>query len=233
MHLRGFRQRGFSLAEALIAVAILAMIGALTFGTLARALDSRDRAAEISDRYHGVRQAMQRMSREISMAFLSFHRDCIEPRTLTMFMGKRAANGMRLDFTSFSHVKMRVDANESDQNELSYFVAQDPNHPDRKNLIRREQNRIDEKPDEGGVEQILADNVESLSFEFYDSKSDRWEDDWDSMSRDFKYRLPKYASITLIVRDHTHKELKFVTKTRLFLKDALIIPGNGFARCPE
>lgn len=227
------RARGFTLTETLIAVAILAMMGALTFGTFARAMDARDRAVEITDHYHEVRQAMLRMAREISMAFLSIHKDCTGPRTLTMFQGKRDMNGMRLDFTSFSHFKTRADANESDQNELSYFVANDPNTPGITSLMRREQNRIDEKPDEGGVTQVLCENVSRLMFEFYDPKTDHWEDDWDATEMDYKNRLPKFVSIKLTTRNSHNKEEEFVVKTRVFLREAISIPGAGFTPCLE
>ena len=226
------RQRGFSLAEALITVAILGMIGMLIFGTFSRAMAVRERATEITERYHTVRQAMLRMSKEISMAFLTWHKDCSEPRTNTVFLGKRASNGMRLDFTSFSHFIMRADARESDQNELSYFIENDPKDSSRKNLMRREQNRIDEKPTEGGVSQVMAEDVESLEFEFYDYKSDQWEDDWDSTGRDLKDRLPKFVSIKLTVKDRSNgKDIVFVIKTRVFIKEALNFPGLNFSRC--
>lgn len=231
--MRRAAQRGFTLAEALIAVAILAMIGALTFGTFARAMDARDRATEITDRYHQLRQGLLRMSKEISMAFLSLHKDCADPRTNTIFLGKRASNGMRLDFTSFSHFKMRADANESDQNELSYYVEQDPNRTGHKNLMRREQHRIDEKAENGGDAQILAEDIDSLEFSFYDAKSDQWEDDWDNLSRDTKNRLPKFVKIKLTVKEPRGKEMSFETKTRVFLKDALNITGAGFSPCIE
>ena len=54
-------------------------------------MSARERATEITDRYHMVRQAMLRMIAEISMAFLSWHKDCADPRTSTIFLGKRAA----------------------------------------------------------------------------------------------------------------------------------------------
>ena len=225
-------QRGFSLAEALITVAILGMIGMLIFGTFSRAMSARERATEITNRYHTVRQAMLRMSKEISMAFLTWHKDCAEPRTSTIFLGKRAGNGMRLDFTSFSHFIMRADARESDQNELSYFIENDPKDSSRKNLMRREQNRIDEKPTEGGISQVMAEDVESLDFEFYDYKSDQWEDDWDSSGRDLRDRLPKFVSIKLTVKDRSsNKDITFVIKTRVFIKEALNFPGLNFSRC--
>ena len=152
---------------------------------------------------------------------------------MTIFLGKRASYGMRLDFTSFSHPKMRADANESDQNELSYFIDQDKDDRQKKNLMRREQNRIDEKPTEGGVTQVLAEEIDDLQFEFYDAKTDRWEDDWDSADQSTHYRLPKYVSIKLIVKNKKGREEVFVTKTRLFMKEAINIPGSGFAVCPD
>src|SRR5262245_4552515 len=123
------KQRGFTLAEVLIAVAILAMIGVLTYGTFARAMEAREQAGRITERYHEIRQAMQRMSREISMAYLSEHKNCQEPRSETVFTANRTAGGSRLDFASFSHTKTAPDANESDQNELSYFIERDPDDP--------------------------------------------------------------------------------------------------------
>src|SRR5690606_10365498 len=95
------KPKGFTLAEVLIAVAILAMIGALSYGTLARAISARDRAEEITEFYHDIRQALTRMSREVSMAFLTTHYDCEDPRTQTLFKARSSMGGGRLDFTSF------------------------------------------------------------------------------------------------------------------------------------
>ncbi len=226
-------ERGFTLAEAVIAVAILAMLGGITVGAFARAMSSRERATAVTERYHSVRQAMARMTREISMAYLSQHRDCSEPRSLTIFLARRSGSGSRLDFTSFSHFKMRANAKESDQNELSYFIDNDPDDARLKHLMRREQGRIDERPQEGGTVQVLCDNVEDLSFEFYNAKSDQWSDDWDNTGADTRDRLPKYVAIKLVVKDHNGKPLTFHTKTRLFLKEANFIPGLGRGRCLE
>lgn len=225
------REHGFTLIEAVISVAILGFIGTLVFGTFSRAMDARQRAEEITDHYHQVRQAMLRMSREISMAFLSTQRDCQDPRTRTIFVGHNASNGMRLDFTSFSHFKMVADANESDQNELSYFIDDDPDNHGKMALLRREQNRIDEEPDEGGVTQLLAENVTHLEFEFYDPTTDRWVDNWDSSNSDFKNRLPMFVSIKMKVSGKNGKEEEFQTKTRVFLRQAIKILGTGFAGC--
>ena len=226
-------QTGFSLMEVLISIAILAFIGAITFGTFSRALSSRERAEAISSHYHEIRQAMLRMAREISMAFLSEHRECEEPRTRTIFVGKRAEGGMRLDFTSFSHVRTLTDANESDQNELSYFIDQHPEHPSEAALFRREQNRIDEEPDEGGTTQLLAESISELRFEFYDAKEDEWEETWDTTSSDYRGRLPLFVAIHAKAKAPDGQDEEFVTKTRVFMKQPLLIPGSLFSKCVD
>jgi general secretion pathway protein J len=223
--------RAFTLMETMVAMGIFALISMLTYATFSRQVDARERAEEITGRYHQIRQAMQRMATEISMAYITAHRDCDEKRTKTIFLGQRATNGMRLDFTSFSHVKMRADANESDQNELSYWVDRHPDDPSLQVLMRREQARIDDEPEEGGVEHILAEGVTELEFEFYDAREDEWEDEWDSSNLDQRRRLPMFVKIQLKALDHRGDEETFVTKTRVFLQREILITGTGFSRC--
>ncbi len=226
--------RGFTLAEALIALTILAMIGGLTYGTFSRAMSARDQAGRITGHYHQVRQAMLRMSREIETAFLSEHRYCEEPRSKTLFASKRTGAGMRLDFTSFSHDKHVKDANESDQNELGYWVGRDREDSNKSVLIRREQARIDDEPDEGGTENVIAEGVTELSFEFYDARQDRWDEEWDTTRADYRGRLPKYVRIEMKIKDPNGKEETFVTKTRVFLQQPIFIVGTGgVGKCAE
>ena len=210
-----------------------ATIGVLSFGTFASAVQSQERAEAVSDKYHQIRQALLRMSREISQAFISEHRFCDDPRTRTLFVGERSSNGMRLDFTSFSHFKIGADQNESDQNELSYFVDADPEDPKTMSLMRREQTRIDEEPEEGGLIQVLAENIAEVNFEFYDPREDRWEDEWDTEDRELKGRLPLFVKIELVVPVSGAKDEKFVTKTRVYLRESLLIPGTGFSKCRD
>lgn len=215
--------------EALVAVALLAMMGTVTFGSFARALDARERATAMTDRYHELRSALTRMSLEMSQAFLSKHKDYSEPRTGTIFATRTAKGGTRLDFTSFSHYKYLKDANECDQNELSYFVDHDKDDASVTHLMRREQKRIDEKPDEGGEVAVLARNVTKLSFSFYNPRTDRWEDAWDNRQVDTKDKLPKYAAIEIEAIDQNGKHITIGTKVQLLLQDAILITGSGFS----
>jgi general secretion pathway protein J len=220
---------GFSLFEAMVAISILAMIGLVSFGTVMRSMESRERATAITDRYGELRQALARMSQEMSQAFLSMHKDYSDPRSRTLFTTRRSGGSTRLDFTSFSHYKYMADANECDENVLSYFIDTDAKEHTRKNLMRREKVRIDEHPEEGGRAQVLAHDVVDLAFSFYDAKTDRWEETWDSSSQDQRNRLPKYIKVIVTSQEPGGQKLKLSTKTRVFLKEAILIPGSGFA----
>lgn len=228
--------RGFSLAETLIAVVILTMMGMLTYGALARATRARERSENIALHYHQIRQALERMARELSSAFLSAHRYCDEPRSQTLFQTRpNGSQGDRLNFTSFSHVKIGADVNESDQNELGYFVDEDPDASEKTEskwaLMRREAVRIDDEPDKGGEVSVLARGVRKLSFEFYDDKSDQWEDDWDTESFDQRDRLPMFVSIVLESEDAGGEKEMFTTKTRIWLQESLLISPPSTVRC--
>lgn len=225
--------RGFALAEIVIAIAVLGLIGSLSYGVFARTLTARAQAGEVTEHYHMVRQAMLRMAREVSMAFLTVHKDCEDPRTDSIFAGDRSGSGYRLDFTSFGHFKTKADANESDQNEISYFVDRDPDDSKSKVLMRRSSPRIDDEADEGGVEQILARGIESFDIEFYDHVSDRWVDEWDTQNLDFRDRLPMFVRFNLSVMNPAGDEEEFTTKARIVLQDAIRFVGTGFSRCPE
>ncbi len=222
---------GFTLMETMVAIAILALLGGMSYGTLTRTLDARERTTQISDRYHGLRQGLQRMAREIAMAYLSENRDCSDPRSRTLFLAHRSGRGTRLDFTSMSHHKRRVDAKESDENELSYFLEADPKAPSRTHLMRREQERIDESPQSGGTTQVLIEDVDALQLRFYDAKADRWEDDWDDTGQNTFKRLPKFVAIELTFTDSGGVVRKLGTKTRIFVQQILLIPGLGRGAC--
>jgi len=225
--------RGFTLIEALVAISILGMIGGLTYGVFARSVNARDRAEVITRRYHQIRQGMQRMANEISMAYLSYHKFCEEPRSETVFKGKHGGTSGRIDFTSFSHTKLKADANESDQNELSYFIDRDKDVTQLQNVVRREQAPIDDQPTEGGTEQVLIPNVKALSFQFYDEQNDNWEDEWDASSMDQRDRLPLFVAIKLVAENPNGKDETFVTKTRIFVRKPLLIMGSSFVKCMD
>ncbi len=215
--------RGLTLIEIALAISILAVIGTLTWGSISRSFDAYETVTDIDRRYHGVRVAMNRMAKELSMAFLTSQRRHRgkERMMVTHFRGEAASPFHALHFTAFAHHILRADAKEADHCEISYYGESDPDEPNQLNLMRREDARIDSEWDEGGRSYILAENIKDFKLRFWDSRREEWTDEWDTEKSDFRGRLPEVVEITLIVNDENDEELKFVTKARINLTKEL------------
>jgi general secretion pathway protein J len=221
------REAGFTLIEVLLAVTLLAMVSTLIYGSFARTFDAIDFVEGAQGRYHDVRLALERISREISMAFIY---DCREVDTptgeetfRTLFKSERQSDADRLVFTSFGHLRMVRDSNESDQNVLTFYGEDDPEDRNVTNLMRKEKSRIDGEPEEGGQAEILCRGIESLHFEFWDETKTEWVEEWDCSQIERLNQLPKLVRITLTVLDETGKELPLTTITRIFTTKPLSV----------
>jgi prepilin-type N-terminal cleavage/methylation domain-containing protein len=71
MRTRTHPQTGFTLIEIMLALALMAFVTSLLWGTFAQTAKVKKRIEEAQDRTHSVRVALMRMSREIEMAFVS------------------------------------------------------------------------------------------------------------------------------------------------------------------
>ncbi len=197
-------KRGFTLLEIILAVAVLALVGTMIYGGFSQTSLNKARVEEDVDRSRVVHMALERMARELQMAFVSTHANPSPDLRVveTAFIGKDNSDEDRIDFTSFSHRRLYRNARESDQNEISYFVTDHPDDPDVRILARREQNRIDEDPRRGGKSQIMVEGVEGFNLEYYDPLLSDWVQTWDTENTlSQPNRLPTQVRITLTVTD--------------------------------
>jgi general secretion pathway protein J len=215
---RGSRS-GMTLIEVMVAMALFAAVGALVYGGFAQTSRAKQRLETQLDRYHEVRVAMERMVREISMAYVSTH---YNPATSlramrTTFIGKDSGFGDRLDFTSVSHQRVFRDAKESDQNELSYFVTDAPGG-DGKVLARRMSPRVDDEPEKGGRVEVLLTDVIEFNLEYLDPQSKEWVRSWDAVTGTGQTnRLPSQVKITLVIPGIDGKKSRETFGTRATL----------------
>lgn len=213
------RARGMTLIEVLVAVTILAIVSTVVFGGLTQTMRNKRRIEEQADRAHVIRVAMERMVTELSMAYVSAHRP-IDPSLQMMntcFIGGRGRRGHRIDFTSFSHRRLYRDAHESDQNEISYFLTENPSQRDQLVLARRQQNRIDADPQTGGTVQVLVEDVIDFQAEYLDPTTGLWTDSWDTQDlTDQPNRLPAQVKLSLTVRDESgpNRRRTYVTRAQ-------------------
>src|SRR5207248_2887676 len=173
--------RGFTLLEVMIAVAVLAMIGAVTWKSFDGAYGLKQRVEQAEDRDQTVRGALDRIAREVSMTFLSEHYDHKRFRERPTFFKLKDGRGEAdLMVTSFAHERLHVDAKESDQAVFEYKLDRD--HDGKRSLFRRVKPQVDEEPDRGGEQAVLADDVLKFSVEAWDPKEREWRPEWDSNS---------------------------------------------------
>ena len=170
IHRRYLQRRGFTLVEVMVAIAVLAILCGLTYASMAYSLEAQDRSRRLHDRYHAARLTMERLKKELGMAFISLHQS-EDKRTKTVFEGDRS----RLLFVSSSHEPIQRDARQSDQVELEYFLTRKDGE---EVLMRRIKHRLDDRPGKGGREEVMVSGVKDLRFEYYDPDQVRWRSDW-------------------------------------------------------
>ena len=207
------RARGFTLVEVLIAMGITAGMAIMTIGALRQV----DRAAEVArgqnERYAAARLALSRLSREVSMAFLSenYDRNRLRDRAPTLFVGRED----ELLFTTMAHVRLYRDAKESDQAVVEYVLDADPDHPGEKALFRREKPRLDDEPDRGGRKDLVADRVTSFRIQYWDAKRKDWVREWTTRSVEHQKELPPRLRLELEVKLADGRVERFVTEARI------------------
>ena len=220
MRPRSTAQSGMTLIEVMVAIAIFGIISGLLYAGFVQTSNNKKRVERQLDRAHEIRMGLERIAKELSMAYTSAQLNpnpVLQPMK-TCFIAKERGSSTRLDFTSFSHIRLYRDANESDQNELSYFVTEHPEDNSRDVLARREQQRLDDKPEEGGQIQILVDDVESFEVQFLDPLSGEWVKSWDTTQAAMQpNRLPSQAKILLTVPNLKGRGADQVFSTRAII----------------
>ena len=212
-------RRGFTLIEVMIAVAIMGMIGAVTYKAFDGAWDLKTRVERAEERDQAVRGALTRMAREISMTYLSEHFDRKRFRERpTFFKLKNGRGEADVTFTSFAHERLHVDAKESDEGIFEYHLERDPDLGV-ESLFRRVKALIDEEPERGGEKAVLADDVVRFSVQAWDPRLREWRDEWDTNSptRAGGVLIPPRVKLSLTIKDEQGKDKTYSTQAKIFL----------------
>lgn len=166
------RAAGFTMLEVMVALAILSMTSAILYGSLSVTLGSQREINKMQERYHAGRVAISKMARDLTCAFLSRHVSVTEYNRETLFIGEED----EVLFTYLGHFRwMETESPESDQGVIEYSLR---SKDGMKQLVRREKVILDDSPDKGGVEDVLAEGVKDLEFQYWDAQAEDWTDEW-------------------------------------------------------
>jgi general secretion pathway protein J len=230
MTMRGQRtdSGGFTLIEIMLALALMAFVTSLVWGTFAQTQKIKTRIEAAQDRTHTVRVALMRMTREIEMAFLSDSEIGGAQDRRTMFAGSSHNDFDELRFSWFGHQRMRADAPEGDTALVSYFTMPDPEDPMATNLMRKETKRLEAKDLKliPGETYLLCPAISRLKLAYYDFKQKDWREEWDTTKADGLQYLPTQVRISLTVLDELRKPVTFTSIARLHaLEKVYHVPG--------
>ncbi len=216
-------QNGFTLIEIMLALALMAFVTSLLWGTFAQTAKIKQRIESAQDRTHTVRVALMRMTREIEMAYRAASDGIGTQERRTMFSGSSHNDFDELHFSWLGHQRMRADAPEGDTAVVTYFTAPDLDDPMATNLMRRETRRLEAKdlkmiPAET---YILCPAISRLKLAYYDYKQKDWREEWDTTKADGQPYMPTQVRISLTVLDERGMAITFTSIARLHVMETV------------
>lgn len=216
-------QRGFTLIEIMLALALMAFVTSLLWGTFSQTAKIKKRLETAQDRTHTVRVALMRMTREIEMAFRAASDSMGTQERRTMFSGTAHNDFDELRFSWFGHQRMRADAPEGDTSLVTYLSMPDPEDSTVTNLMRRETKRLEAKDPKlmSAETYILCPAVSRLKFAYYDYKQKDWREEWDTTKADGQTYMPTQVRISLTVLDERGMPITFTSIARLHVMETV------------
>ena len=210
-------QTGFTLIEVTLAVAILAFLTTIMWGSFSQSVTSKRNIEASQDRMHTLRIALLRMAREIEMAYQSGAENPSLPEPRTRFVGTARSDVDELTFSSFAHQRLRGGLTESDTTLIGYYGERDPDDRRILNLMRRETRRLQAEDPKltPGESYILCPNVAKVKFSYYDFQRKEWASDWTTVGANKLDYLPSHVRITLTVIDERGQEVAYSTDARI------------------
>jgi general secretion pathway protein J len=216
-------QAGFTLIEVMVSVSIVAIISALLWSSMSDTTKIKRKFEAIQDRTAQVRMALDRMAREIAMAYISDHEDPTISDRRTLFDGHGRGSIDALTFSYMGHERLFKDAPEADTAVVMYYGEPDPNDRRKTNLMRRETRRlqaIDPRKLPGDA-YVLCEDVVRLKITYYDRQKKEWHDEWSTVNADGQQYLPWRVRIQLVVRDERGVEVPYVTEAHTMLTERI------------
>jgi general secretion pathway protein J len=160
------RQRGFTLLELLIAVAIFALVGAMAYSGLQQVLDQNAHTRVQSQRLSDLQKAYAIIQRDLEQLTERKIRNEFGD-TIDALVGGSGFNGV--EFSRAGHANP-AGFLRSDIQRVAYV-------PDQETLLRRTWRVLDRAQDSLPDEQVLVEGMQRFSVRFLD-QANEWQDQW-------------------------------------------------------
>lgn len=198
------KEKGFTLIEVIITLAILATLTIAVSAMMKASFDVRAGLAEDDEVTHRLSIAMQKISNDLQNAFIvsskeNTLRNAIERKTGTIFKIDKGNDIDKLYLTTLTHQSVLANASESDQTYVAYELMDDKKNSSYKHLYRGESSILppaDTNFKENPPMKIIARYIKAFRVKAW--RGDDWLNDrWDSTRGDTKDKLPRLVSIEI------------------------------------
>jgi len=215
------RQAGFTLIEIMVSIGILSTITLMLWASSQGAFRTKKGVESKMARYRVARLAMDRILRDVQMAYLSANKIVgTEQTPRTYFDGVKRPDIDELRFTYFGHQRLYADSKEGDTAAVAYFGQRDKSDGGKLNLWRKETRRLQaDRIDNGnipGESEVIADDVVKLELGYYEPVRKEWLETWQTSQADGRPdRLPSRVRVKLVIRDERGEELPLQSEVRI------------------
>ncbi len=226
------RQSGFTLIEVMVSIGILSTITLMLWASSQGAFKTKKGVESKMARYRVARLAMDRILRDVQMAYLSNNNiPGTEQTPRTYFDGVHRPDIDELRFTYFGHQRLYAESKEGDTAAIGYFGQRDKSDGGKLNLWRKETRRIAaERIDNGnipGEAEVIADDVVKLELHYYEPVRKEWLESWRTNQADgMPNRLPSRVKVKLVIRDDRGEELPLESEVRIAMFQLLDTKPN-------
>lgn len=219
------KNRGFTLLEVMISVAILGVIMTLIWSSTSQSLRSKERVENRDMVFHAGRVALRKISDDLAVAFL-IKKTATDPTVATasvaqlktFFIGENKGEQDAVKFTSLSHLRLFAGAKESDQCRVMYEVIANEEDAGKYDLVRREDPWLDGTIEVKGKALTLVENIREFNLEYYDTRKEDWVKEWDSDKIDWRDRLPYAVRINIVFEDPEFEDAEIAMSTAVIIE---------------
>jgi len=186
---------GFTLIEMLVATAVSSIILVMVYTAYSSIIRSVNQGKIASQYYEEINMILRKIDSDLLNIYWKENAKDIN------FISTVEGDSSRLNFVTSEFKSNRIiltikdNYPSSDIHEVGYYLKIN-NKTGKYDLLRRSEIHYDSSPLEGGFEEIILQNVESLKFDF--KYGNDWINTWDTRE---KKRLPSGIKTTLVVID--------------------------------
>jgi type II secretion system protein J len=189
------RNRGFTLLEILIAVAILALVVSSLYGAYSGTLETTEMVERIRDVDQVARLALMQMADDFKSLYYKKAQgeDEESPYSFGGGMAGEGEEGAIVEFATTSHLGFDLTFPSQRINRVSYVLEKQPDNEKLYRLVRKELPFADLPGERQEVEIEIADEVESLTLTYFNQDGQTFSQ-WDSKAEGL---LPRLVEIRL------------------------------------